>query len=139
MCSSDLKGQNKAQVVQQIIKCLKDKTKNKRRLQKYIMQLEILSNLRNLQPEIIKQLNNMSITYDVKTDLRYLQGEEEGEKKGIKKGKEEGKEEGGEEMLFVIKLLKKGVLPIKEIAAKAGVSIEKVLSIKKELEQIGLF
>ena len=68
----------------------------------------------------------MSITYDVRTDLRYLQG------------KGEGKEEGKEETLLIIKLLKKGGLPIKEIAAKAGVSIEKVLSIKKELEQIGL-
>jgi hypothetical protein len=79
---ADFKGENKEKVIQKIILALKDKTKNKRRLQKLIMQLEILSNLRNLQPIIKKQLSTMSIHYDVTKDLRYLQGEEKGEEKG---------------------------------------------------------
>jgi hypothetical protein len=117
---ADFKGQNKAQVIQQIIKCLKDKTKNKRRLQKYIMQLEILSNLRNLQTEIIKQLSTMSIAYDVRTDLRYLQGKEEGEESKNRK--------------IIISLLENGLLSVKDIAEIAEVSLEFVLNIQKGMK-----
>jgi hypothetical protein len=107
-------------VIQQIIKCLKDKTKNKRRLQKYIMQLEILSNLRNLQTEIIKQLSTMSIAYDVRTDFRYLQGKEEGEESKNRK--------------IIISLLENGLLSVKDIAEIAEVSLEFVLNIQKGMK-----
>ena len=83
---ADFKKQDKGKVIQRIITCLKNKTKNKRKLQKFVMQLEILSNLRNLQPEITKQLSNMSIHYDVTKDLRFIQGIEQGaEQEAIEK------------------------------------------------------
>ena len=87
---ADFKKQDKSKVVQRIIKSLKDKTKNKKKLEKLIMQLEILSNLRNLQLEITKQLSTMSIDYDVTKDLRFIQGEEVGKKEIILKGYKNG-------------------------------------------------
>jgi predicted transcriptional regulator len=82
------------------------------------MQLEILSNLRNFQTEIIKQLklNTMSIAYDVRTDLRYLQGKEETQKE------------------IIMSLLEDGLLPIKDIAKVAKVSVEYVLDIQKNMK-----
>jgi hypothetical protein len=79
----DFKKENNTKVVAQIIQQLQSKTKNKKRLQKLIMQLEILSNLRNLQPIIKKQLSTMLIDYDITKDLRYLEGIEKGIEKGI--------------------------------------------------------
>lgn len=85
------------------------------------MQLEILSNLRNLQTEIIKQLSTMSIAYDVRTDLRYLQGkEEEGEEAKNRK--------------TIINLLENGLLSVKDIAKIAEVSLEYVLEIQKSVK-----
>jgi hypothetical protein len=83
---ANFKGEDKKMVIQKIIKALENKAKGVKKLQKYIQQLEILSNLRNLQPEIIKQLSTMSITFDIKTDLRYQQGVETGLEQGLEKG-----------------------------------------------------
>ena len=56
--------------------------------------MEILSNLRNLQPVITYQIENMSINYDLTKDLRYIVGVEEGKEIGKAEGKEIGKEIG---------------------------------------------
>jgi hypothetical protein len=53
--------------------------------EKCLRQLEILSKLRNLQKEIIKQLEIMALTYDLENDIRFQQGVEKGiETKTIK-------------------------------------------------------
>lgn len=54
---------------------------NRRSLRKYLQQLEMLANLRNLQPEITQQIKAMPILYDVTTDLRYQQGYEKATQK----------------------------------------------------------
>jgi predicted transposase YdaD len=46
--------------------------------QKYITHLEILSNLRKLQYLVAEKISSMSIHYDIKKDLRYMQGKREG-------------------------------------------------------------
>jgi hypothetical protein len=91
---ADFKKEDKSKVVQSILTCLKNKVKNKKKLQKLIFQLEILSNLRSLQTEITKQIANMSIDYDVTKDLRYLQGEEVGEARGTAIGEARGEARG---------------------------------------------
>ena len=73
---ADFKKEDKSKVVKSILTCLKDKVKNKRKLQKLIFQLEILSNLRSLQLEITKQISTMSIDYDITKDLRFIEGVE---------------------------------------------------------------
>ena len=115
MCKISRTKQDKSKVVQRIIKSLKDKTKNKKKLEKLIMQLEILSNLRNLQLEITKQLSTMSINYDVTKDLRYLQGTEANTK------------------VLIQNMLVNGKLSLIEIAEIANVSIDDVIAIHNEM------
>lgn len=45
---------------------------------KYVKQLEILSNLRDLQDEVIIQSKNMALIYDIEKDIRFKQGEGKG-------------------------------------------------------------
>ncbi|MBF0517084.1 MAG: hypothetical protein HQK97_08200 [Nitrospirae bacterium] len=57
---------------------------------KYIRQVEVLSQLRNLQGDICKEAEAMAIVYDLERDVRFMQGCEQ----GMQKGKQEGKHEG---------------------------------------------
>jgi predicted transposase/invertase (TIGR01784 family) len=126
-------GENKSEVVKRILKTLKSKTKNKKKLQKFIFQLEILANLRNLQPEIIKNISNMSIHYDITTDLRYQQGIEQGLEQGIEQGIEQGDLRRLKKM--VRNLLNKGMLSLQEIAEAAEVDIDFVIAIQHEMQR----
>ncbi len=83
---ADFGTQSGVEIIHLIIHQLNNLTKEHERLQKYYKQLEILSNLRKLQPEVIKQVKHMPLDYNIKTDLRYQQGVEEGIEKGIEKG-----------------------------------------------------
>jgi hypothetical protein len=65
-------------VIQQLLERLKSLPIETLRREKCVKQLEILSNLRNLQLEIIKQLENMALTYDLENDIRFKQGIEKG-------------------------------------------------------------
>ncbi len=123
---ADFKKENKENVVRSIIQKVKDKSKNAQKLQKVIFQLEILSNLRNLQSEIIKQISAMPITFDIKKDLRYQQGIEQGIEKGIEKGVDLGREKlisevihnahkSGTSIETIAKILD---LPVKEIKSR---------------------
>lgn len=76
--------------MQRILVKLKELSADERRLKRYVKQLEILANLRNLQQEAIKQTEAMALTYDIKKDIRYQQGREEGEAKGKAAGKAAG-------------------------------------------------
>jgi hypothetical protein len=64
--------------IKKIVERLQKVAEDADNLQKYFKQLEILSNIRKLQPETVKQINAMPIVYDLKTDLRYQQGIEKG-------------------------------------------------------------
>ena len=48
--------------------------------------MELLSNLRKLQPVISKTVTDMSIHFDLSEDTRYLQGIEKGEARGEARG-----------------------------------------------------
>lgn len=72
-------------VITSILEKLKSLSIDTLRLEKCIKQLEVLSNLRKLQSEIIKQLEIMALTYDLKNDIRFQQGQLQGqEEKAIK-------------------------------------------------------
>jgi len=90
----DFGGEQAEKVIQKIIAQLRTLIQDQESLQKYCKQLEILSNIRNFQPETIKQLSAMPIMYDLKTDMRYQQGHEEGREEGLMNGIEKGIEQG---------------------------------------------
>lgn len=110
------------------------------RLKKYQRQLQILSRLRKLQPIVLKEISLMPIKFDVETDELYLEGIEKGIERGIEKGVEKGIEKGIEQGVekhqheTVVAMLRDGVLAAEKIAEYAGVTLEYVLKVKKELE-----
>ncbi|MEO5360185.1 MAG: hypothetical protein H7843_07010 [Nitrospirota bacterium] len=71
---------------------------------KYIRQVEVLSQLRDLQEDVCKKAEAMALVYDLERDVRFKQGRErgllEGEQRGIERGKIEGNEEGKQEGLL---------------------------------------
>ena len=76
----DFKEKSGERILETILIRLKLLSVDDLALGKYLKQLEILSNLRNLQELTIKKLSNMSFIYDLETDIRYKQGFEIGTK-----------------------------------------------------------
>ena len=128
-------------VVTQIITNLFLLERDEEILKKYLAELEILSNLRKLQPIIInKILKAMPVTYNMETDIRYNQGIEKGIREGVEKGIREGMKKGVEKGVLehartsIIKLLRNGKLSDVEIAEINDVPLSYVLELKKEIE-----
>lgn len=120
---ANFKGQNSASVIQGILKNLKRQVRNPRSLHRYLTQLEILAELRNLQPLTIQQIDIMPITYDITKDLRFQQGIEQGIEQGatLKTRK------------IVEKMLSTGKYSLREIAEIAEVSIDFVIQTQQAL------
>ncbi|MBF0488001.1 MAG: hypothetical protein HQK98_07550 [Nitrospirae bacterium] len=59
---------------------------------KYIRQVEVLSQLRDLQGEILKEAEAMALMYDMERDLRFKQGRERGVAEGLLRGERRGVE-----------------------------------------------
>lgn len=118
----NFKGQNPETIIKEILEKLKTQSKS---LEKYIIQLEVLSNLRNLQPQTIKQLNLMAIKYDIEKDVRFQQGIEKGIEKGIEQ----------EKIINIKAMLASGFLSVAQIAQIASVSVDFVLQIQQEMKQ----
>ena len=82
------------EMLQIIIKKLKNSTNSAMRLKKFIRQLQVLSTLRNLQPLLNEIIDTMPITIDYTEDVFYKTGKLEGELEGKAKGKLEGEAKG---------------------------------------------
>ena len=114
---ANFKGTSSDLVVDQILARLKELLGATLRLQKYLRQLEMLSKLRNLQPNVITKIEAMPITYDLETDIRFLQGAD-------KKNR-----------LFVLNLLTKTKHSPELIASLADVTLDFVQQMKLEMTQ----
>jgi predicted transposase/invertase (TIGR01784 family) len=137
---ADFKKQDNLAVIGKILAALTEKIKNKRKLQKYIFQMELLANLRNLQPLISYQITNMSINYDLSKDFRFNQGIDLGISQGIDLGISQGIDLGisqGEHNIaktMVRTSLAKG-LTIEFIAELLQKPITYIQTIQAEIEQ----
>ncbi len=69
----------------------------------------------------------MALDYDIKQDLRFIQGKDEGKVEGIVEGKIEGKIEG------IRRALKKGKISFVDLAEIFAVSIEFIEKVKKDM------
>jgi hypothetical protein len=108
------------QVIRQILQHLLKLIGRVPRLKKYQQQLQVLSRLRKLEIPTKKEISAMPIHYEIEQDGLYLEGIE----KGIEKHQHD----------TVVRGLQAGVLSLEMIANLAGVSLEYVLKIQKELE-----
>jgi predicted transposase YdaD len=128
----DFKGKSAIEIVTQILKRVKHLNKSDLNLQKNLVQLEIISSLRNLQPLLTKILATMPITFDIRKDLRFKQGRQEGKQEGRQEGKQEGRQEEAliKDQTFVINLLQKGIESLETIAEFATVEMAFVVKTK---------
>ncbi|KWT87413.1 hypothetical protein [Candidatus Magnetominusculus xianensis] len=73
--------------IQEILTRLKELVPEETLRGKYIRQVEVLSQLRDLQNEVCKEAEAMALVYDLERDVRFKQGRErgllEGEQRGI--------------------------------------------------------
>jgi hypothetical protein len=102
-------------IIAQILEKLKSRVANERELHEHVTDLEILSGLRNLQPQTKKEVEKMPIIYDLRKDIRFKEGADVTTRSAI------------------INLLKQGVLSAVLIAEGLGVPLSFVLDIQKEL------
>ena len=130
----DFKDKANGTVIGLILQKLTELSLSGKRIDKYIKQLEILSKLRNLQEETIKEIEQMALVYDLKTDIRYQQGVEEGFEQGIEKGSEQEKKKMAFK-LFDSKLYKKKLISLKDISSLTGFTLEKLKDLKKDFDQ----
>jgi len=90
---------------------------------KYLNQLRILAQMRNLAPVNKMIMESLSKYFREERDMFYIRGKEMGEQKGLEKGKTE----------FVKKLLLINKLTISEIADAASVTEDFIEKVKKTL------
>ncbi len=116
---SNFKGRKPAGVLKDILRKLKEVSREEITLRKYVRQLAILARLRNLTQETQKQVTNMGLLYDITKDYLYQQGKEEMQEKAIE----------------IIQLLQDGTMSPEKIAELTGVSIEYVQRMAEKLKR----
>lgn len=147
----NLTGANVEDAIGQIVRVLYQLAPGELEREKFLRQLEILSKLRNLQLQTIKQIETMAIVYDMETDIRFLQGKQRGTEealasgliRGMQEGRQEGLQEGRQEGLQegqqqakrqdVQGLLRLGVLTIEQITTALDVSADYVLTVQADM------
>lgn len=121
----DFKGLKTEQVLQQILKRVEETSGSSLSLQRYIKQLRVLAQLRNLGIKLKEAMNSIAKYINEEKDALYLRGFDKGEARGEVKGVEKAKIE------FVQNLLAKLSLSEQQIADIAGVSVEFVRQVEQ--------
>lgn len=94
---TDTGGNDPEEIVVRVIRRLRQLSENKNTLRRYIAQLQVLSQLRNLDVPTRKILNTMPITLDITKNAFYKDAIEAGLKKGMEQGLKQGLEQGLEQ------------------------------------------
>jgi predicted transposase/invertase (TIGR01784 family) len=116
-------GEKPTKVISQILIKLRSLISSNLDLGKFTTQLEVISNLRNLEAETVKLIEDMPITIDISKSIRFQQGREEGIGVGIKKHMNQ----------TIEKMLNLRLLSIQQIAEINDVSVKYVEKIAKTL------
>jgi predicted transposase YdaD len=105
-------------VIRRILVLLRERVTDVKELQKYLTQLNILSNIKDISELVRQEISAMNLLYDPKKDAFYQEvldygiekGKEQGLEQGIVKGLEQGLEQGLKkaQLDFARKLLANG-------------------------------
>jgi predicted transposase YdaD len=133
---ADFKGENPKTVAEEIVRQIIALSRSGLDTQRYMKQLRIFGNLRNLIPVNSVIMDNLTKYIleetDIESDVFYQRGEKKGLKRGLEKGITEGLKE---KSLEVVKnLLSISRFGIEEIAHIAGVPEEFVLQVQESLQ-----
>jgi predicted transposase/invertase (TIGR01784 family) len=123
----DFKNEHAEKIVSNILKRLIQISPDKKKIQRYVQQLLVLSKLRNLEAETLKQTEAMPIEFDINKDVVYQKGKAEGRSEGRSEGLSEGKK------MVIVEMLKDGSLSLQKIATYARVSVDEVVAIQQEI------
>lgn len=129
----DFKNKSAENIIDAILerlKRLKRLSRNDLVLGKYLRQLEILSNLRNLQTLTIKKLNDMSLIYDLESDIRYQQAYKQATEKYERLLELKEQEQQGQ---FITNLLNLRVLSKEAIAEVTNTTVDFVYTVEERL------
>ncbi len=127
--------QDKNLLIDKILQRLKDTVVEELRLSKYIRQLTILAQLRNIQDVVHQKINNMDRIFDINKDPIYKQGIEEGERIGERIGEKRGEKRGEVKgararALAVVRAMKQAGEPLDKIAAYTQLTVKEIESIE---------
>lgn len=125
-----LEEENPKRVLRAILYKLKKLVPDKSRLRRYINQLKILSRLPKLEEELIKEMDDMAITYNIKDDYLYQIGNKEGKVEGKIEGKIETVKKALSSQLFHSR-----TIDYKDIAELSGFSVEEIQRIHSEMKE----
>ncbi|MCC5943640.1 MAG: hypothetical protein JJT94_01795 [Bernardetiaceae bacterium] len=117
---ANFQDQDADYIVEKIISKIKYSNNETLDKQRYVKQLEVLSQLRGLQHLIIKKITTMAFEYDIKKDLRFIEGVSYGEELGLKRGEERSI------IATVLKMLKEKVLDKATIASIFNIKLDYV-------------
>lgn len=98
-------------------------------LRKYITQLEVLSNLRNLNNVVNQSIKAMPITFDIRKSAFYQEGVEAGKQEGKLEGRMEGRMEGINGI--ILNMYQKGIV-MTQIADLTGIELAEIKRIIEE-------
>ncbi|MEM9935970.1 MAG: hypothetical protein AAF824_20255 [Bacteroidota bacterium] len=127
---SDFEGRDDKEVSRDIIQRLHDLSLDKVTLEKHIDQLEILSNLRNLNEVVYQTIKDMPFTIDISKSRFYQEGVSQGKELGKELGRELGQEK--EKLMMIQRMLREG-MEIELIAKISEVSPTFVKKVQEEL------
>ncbi|MBF0458203.1 MAG: hypothetical protein HQK99_09945 [Nitrospirae bacterium] len=128
--------------VREILNRLKELVPEETLRGKYVRQVEVLSQLRDLQDEVSKEAEAMALVYDLERDVRFRQGRErgitEGRERGITEGREKGKYEGLIEAVELGLELKFGSAGLEIMGmVKAVDNVDKLEALKNLIRKAG--
>jgi hypothetical protein len=119
----DFGSENPLTALSQIIQRLEETKTDQTTLQKHFRQLRILAKLRKLELKFDDMIQNMAKYLDDKNDYLYIKGQKDGQ--DIAREKEQTK--------FVTFLLQEGSRSFEQIADIAGVAVDFVKSVQRQL------
>ena len=91
---ADFGNEDTEEIIEKVLQKLKSLPIENLKYRKSVIQLDVLSNLRDFQRQFINQLLAMAFTYNIEKDLRFQEGEKRGEKRGEKIGEKRGEKKG---------------------------------------------
>lgn len=127
---ADTENQSPDKIVDDVLTALRENAIDTIELQKYLGQLQVLSNLRKLQSKVYQKIKAMPIKVDLSKDPMVLEFTEQAHEKGVEQGIEQGRELAT--IAFVRNMLNSGESNIERIASITNTSVDFVNKIKTE-------
>ncbi|MBL7815049.1 MAG: hypothetical protein JNL70_08565 [Saprospiraceae bacterium] len=131
---ADFKEESSEKIIEKVLAKLVETVQSRLLLSKYVVQLQVLSNLRNLQPEVFEIVKKIPMIFDIdlSKDPMFKEAIDKGHEIGLEKGLKKGLEKGLDQS--IIRLLQSKILTHQQIADVLNVPLARVEKLQKELD-----